>query len=258
MTQSILFADSSRGQYIPQFFAESVDWNQLDNWNEDERAILLSGPDNEFYWETWDSVMDNVQTVDGGILVQGESGDLFIVYRDKAIAALNEYIESQVEYYESHNDAGDAYAHMPGESWSRDNEKRLAEQFEAITTLDWINGNFVETELHPAIDCKGLDIDQVSNLALGNFEMIAGTIYTDSVGKEFIVIDSFPIGEIEIPLAQDIGALGIDELTFEYTKGGIDSYVNDSGYAYVTSDVAWYAAIGRDELQALIDAQVGE
>jgi hypothetical protein len=256
MTQSILFADSSRGQYIPQFFAESVDWNQLDNWNEDEREILLAGPDHEFYWETWESVMDKVQTVDGGILVTGESGDLFIVYRDKAIAALNEYIESQVEYYESHKDAGDAYAHMPSESWSRDSEKRLKEQFEAITTLDWVNGNFVETELHPAINCKGLDIDQVSDLALDNFEMVARTIYTVSIGKEFIVIDSFPIEEIEIPLAQNIGALGIDELAFEYAKGGIDSYVNDSGYAFVISYVCWYAVIRRDELQALIDSQV--
>jgi len=42
-------ADGSRGIYIPQYFAE----NYGDTLTDEEREILLSGPDHDLYWEVW-------------------------------------------------------------------------------------------------------------------------------------------------------------------------------------------------------------
>lgn len=72
----ILFADSNRGQYIPQHFAEAVDRSKITGVTDEEYAILAEGPDNEWYWETWDRVLGNASTTDGQILYQ--DGDLWI------------------------------------------------------------------------------------------------------------------------------------------------------------------------------------
>lgn len=77
---AILYADSARGVYIPQYFAESVDWNACDNWNEDERVILLTGPDHESYWDVWCDILDNV-TLSGGYRLY-QDGDLWLVPLD--------------------------------------------------------------------------------------------------------------------------------------------------------------------------------
>jgi len=70
--------DSSRGIYIPQNFAECYDMKQWGISKEDEE-ILLEGPDNEEYWETWDHVTQNAQYVDldGLIWHLWQDGDLF-------------------------------------------------------------------------------------------------------------------------------------------------------------------------------------
>lgn len=56
----ILYADSARGVYIPEFFADSLDWERIIP-NEDVseiKAILISGPDHEHYWEAWEKMLD--------------------------------------------------------------------------------------------------------------------------------------------------------------------------------------------------------
>lgn len=52
-----IYADSERGIYIPQHFAQSAaeEWSISDQ----DRQVLLSGPENEHYWEVWDEVLDN-------------------------------------------------------------------------------------------------------------------------------------------------------------------------------------------------------
>lgn len=53
----ILLSDS-RGVYIPQNFVENFD---VTLWgfeaDDDDIAILREGPDAEWYWDAWDSVM---------------------------------------------------------------------------------------------------------------------------------------------------------------------------------------------------------
>ena len=63
----VLLADSHHGIYIPQLVVEQYldhpmwDWSEVDK--EDINAVL-AGPDNEWYWEAWDSIMDEVKVVD--------------------------------------------------------------------------------------------------------------------------------------------------------------------------------------------------
>ena len=68
-----LAVDGSRGIYVPKFFAENYpDW--LDD---DEKDILLSGPEHEEYWDAWDGVLYSER--DEKSLLTGESGDVFII-----------------------------------------------------------------------------------------------------------------------------------------------------------------------------------
>ena len=59
----VCLLDSARGIYIPQAFAEQF---SADEWGigAEEFEILLAGPDNELYWETWDDVLHNAEYID--------------------------------------------------------------------------------------------------------------------------------------------------------------------------------------------------
>lgn len=55
--------DGAHGQYIPQAFVEVYSpekWGVTD----EDRDILLAGPDHEWYWETWDDVLGNATYTD--------------------------------------------------------------------------------------------------------------------------------------------------------------------------------------------------
>ena len=77
-----LIADNHWGTYIPQYVAESgilaaggIDAESVE--------ILLSGPDHEWYWETWESVLNNFRTESGEVLFLGECGDVFLARPDE-------------------------------------------------------------------------------------------------------------------------------------------------------------------------------
>ncbi len=72
-----LVADNHWGIYIPQHVADSgilaaggIDAESIE--------ILKAGPDHEWYWETWDAVLNNFRTEKGEILWLGECGDVFL------------------------------------------------------------------------------------------------------------------------------------------------------------------------------------
>ena len=57
-----LLLSDSRGIYIPTNFAESFDLNQ---WNTASKYVeLLSSPDNDYYWDNWESVLNNAYSID--------------------------------------------------------------------------------------------------------------------------------------------------------------------------------------------------
>ena len=74
-----IYADSARGIYIPQHFAEShgENWTGFDN---EDIAVLMDGPENEEYWDTWGHVLDNAEvTFRGYTWTLYQDGDLFCV-----------------------------------------------------------------------------------------------------------------------------------------------------------------------------------
>ena len=74
-----ILADSNRGMYIPQHFAEAC----ADRWENimpDDLEVLLAGPDNPEYWDAWASVLDTAQYMDGDYrYILWQDGDLFAV-----------------------------------------------------------------------------------------------------------------------------------------------------------------------------------
>lgn len=167
--------------------------------------------------------------------------------QESHIELINKFCADQLEYETSHRDAGDSYAHMPAESWCRESEKRMAEQFDEVLHYA---GNLQWQVLHPAIDCKGLDLDQVSDLALDNFVMRRGSIYGMSGDESpWIILDSYSVQEIEI----ELDSLGLTYAEIMAVESDCEPYISGCGRAYLTTDAVWYAAIKRADLQALID-----
>ena len=72
-----LLLNSARGVYIPQNFVECVD---ADEWHLSEYDVKeLIDYNNEFYWDAWNSVLDNAYFVDdrGNKWTLFQDGDLW-------------------------------------------------------------------------------------------------------------------------------------------------------------------------------------
>lgn len=73
--ESILFADSARGVYIPQHFAESIQRDLVTGVTEDDWRILEAGPEDELYWEAWNDVEQSA-------VVHAPEGVDYYLYQD--------------------------------------------------------------------------------------------------------------------------------------------------------------------------------
>lgn len=75
-----ILLSGAHGEYIPKFFAEGyTGWGLL----HDDAKILLEGPENEFYWETWDDVLGYARKlVDGETYTLHQDDDLFAICAD--------------------------------------------------------------------------------------------------------------------------------------------------------------------------------
>jgi hypothetical protein len=218
MAYSELYADGSRGVYIPQYFAESHAPEKWTGIDAADLEILRAGPDHEFYWDAWTTVLDNAETTDGAVLHQ--DGDLWVIHRQAAIDAINAHCEARLDYETDHRDAGDNYAHMPAESWCSESDARLRDEL-----------------ARHEIDTRGLPVDVLSDLALDLFTMRRGSVfgpYTDGV-----ILESYAIQEIEI----ELDPLGIDEIVMGYVRESCEPYITGTDRAYLTTDAVWYAVV---------------
>jgi hypothetical protein len=229
VSDAICYADSARGIYIPQYVAETIRRDMVKYVSDEDWAILESGPDHPDYWEAWDSFLNNAETTDGAIFWQ--NGDLWMIYADDARQAVNDYCQAQLEYEESHKDAGDNYSHLPAESWTSTDESALRAYLIAQD-----------------IDCHGLDIDTIADIVLDNFRMYAGSIYgAYDLPDDAFILAAYPVQEIEI----DLSGIGLDGITLEYIRDSCDAYIKGD-LAYMTTDAVWFTAIKRDYLQECI------
>ena len=90
----ILYADSSRGVYIPQHFAESINRDLVTGVSDQDWKDLTLDPygeDSELYWWAWDRVLDNARVHNGDkTYLLFQDGDLFLTTED-AIDSWMEY-----------------------------------------------------------------------------------------------------------------------------------------------------------------------
>ena len=70
---AILYANDSRGIFIPQFFAESIHRPFTSGIAPWDFEVLERGPDHDLYWEVWDAVLLHATVTDE----QGQSYELF-------------------------------------------------------------------------------------------------------------------------------------------------------------------------------------
>ena len=85
LSKAEIFADSSRGRYIPQYFAETVNRKFVTGVGEDDYKVLEAGPDHEHYDDAWIGVLDNASITNpkGGKYHLYQDGDLWIVPDDQ-------------------------------------------------------------------------------------------------------------------------------------------------------------------------------
>ena len=78
LDNAVLYADSNRGQYIPQFFAESIKSECVKEYTKyhDSLENLKLGPYTDDYYEAWEDVLDNVTVYDE------ETGITYGLYQD--------------------------------------------------------------------------------------------------------------------------------------------------------------------------------
>ena len=78
----VLFSDSSRGDYIPRHFAESIDRNCVDTIKHGKQLDFLANAnpyETEAYWDTWQIILDKlvITTDDEAVYVLHHDGDLW-------------------------------------------------------------------------------------------------------------------------------------------------------------------------------------
>lgn len=77
---TVLFVDSHWGIYVPQRFAEIVTAkghrDLVTGVSPEDWEILMAGPEHEYYWDTWDDVLDNARV---GAFHLHQDGDLWLV-----------------------------------------------------------------------------------------------------------------------------------------------------------------------------------
>lgn len=74
----LLWLSDTRGVYIPRDFAQSFKdrAKNVSGVSDEDWEILEAGPDNEYYWETWQDVMNNCLVWDD------KENVLYSVYQD--------------------------------------------------------------------------------------------------------------------------------------------------------------------------------
>lgn len=80
-----LYAADNRGIYIPQFFAQTVGRQYVENVQPEDWKTLEEGPDAEWYWDAWSNVLDRavIKSPDGKQGFLWQDGDLWIVWGDE-------------------------------------------------------------------------------------------------------------------------------------------------------------------------------
>ena len=91
--QPALVLLDTHGVYIPQLWCEYIDQNQAKaigaDWSDVETCNC--GPDHEWYWEAWQSILDSVSMTD-------EHGVVWTLYQDGDLWEIPAGFNFETEY----------------------------------------------------------------------------------------------------------------------------------------------------------------
>jgi len=62
--EPVLYLNDSRGIYLPQSFAEQTKRECVAGIDDETWTCLLDGPDEEWYWDAWDTVLNSAVVTD--------------------------------------------------------------------------------------------------------------------------------------------------------------------------------------------------
>lgn len=78
--QVLCIVDSHHGVYVPQIFARNFSIKDPDDVDSENLKRLYNGPEDEYYWEAWESILDLcLITIEGKDYYLHQDGDLFAV-----------------------------------------------------------------------------------------------------------------------------------------------------------------------------------
>ena len=80
--------DGGYGVYAPQVFIEKYQ-SRLHGVDVDDIISLLNGPEDEWYWEAWENVLDN------GVL-EDDDGNKWRIYQDQDIFIIRHDVPDEV------------------------------------------------------------------------------------------------------------------------------------------------------------------
>lgn len=79
-----LLLSDSRGVYIPRDFVNEFDLTKFEGINPDDVTTIKSGPDHEWYWESWEMILQNSEYREDGYTWRlHQDGDLWLVCAEK-------------------------------------------------------------------------------------------------------------------------------------------------------------------------------
>ena len=80
MENMFCLIDGNRGVYIPQQFAKNWGDAVQSGMDEEQKTVLLAGPQTSGYWDVWDEVVSEVTFLfDGVLCTLYEDNDLWAV-----------------------------------------------------------------------------------------------------------------------------------------------------------------------------------
>jgi len=228
------------GQFVSRYYLSTLLKSNQNGQTPFDTGILLDGGNN---WRVSAAAMADClrALMDADIIPDPEAER---AARVEAIAELvDDYMQTRLEQAETAEASGDAYTHLPREGgWAYNNgDRRLA---------GWM--------LRTGIDRQGIDLEEVADLVLDHFRMEPGSILDPTAqDDDLFLIDSFPVGEIEVPLLREEIAPTSDPAEWADALLTVQAHVVD-GRGYLTSDQVWYAVIDRAALEGRIAETTAE
>ncbi len=127
LSMATLFVDSSRGVYIPQYFAQSVQRDLVTGVGDDDYTTLIAGPDHPFYWEAWADVLDNATINDPklGECYLHQDEDLWVVPVEKAVDQTDTCVHLGITFRKMQKDDYEGYAGADEGSYIAESDKAV-------------------------------------------------------------------------------------------------------------------------------------